>query len=43
MPPVQPGRGVVRMPPEDPGPPDEFEEEGKVVFDFGNFWFRGQK
>ena len=28
--------------PEDPGSPDEFEKEGKVLFDFGNFWFWGQ-
>jgi len=38
------GIGVVGVfVPEDPGSPDEFEKEGKVVFDFGNFWFRGQK
>jgi glutathione-independent formaldehyde dehydrogenase len=29
--------------PEDPGGPDEFERHGQVVFDYGQFWFRGQR
>ncbi|MCW3007890.1 MAG: aldehyde dehydrogenase [Solirubrobacterales bacterium] len=38
------GIGVVGVfVPEDPGSPDQFEKEGKVVFDFGMFWFKGQK
>ena len=28
--------------PQDPGGPDEFAKRGQVVFDFGEFWFRGQ-
>jgi glutathione-independent formaldehyde dehydrogenase len=28
--------------PEDPGGPDEFEKQGKLVFDFGMMWFKGQ-
>jgi glutathione-independent formaldehyde dehydrogenase len=38
------GIGVVGVfVPQDPGSPDEFEKEGKVVFDFGMFWFKGQQ
>jgi glutathione-independent formaldehyde dehydrogenase len=29
--------------PQDPGSPDELETEGKIAFDFGEHWFRGQK
>jgi threonine dehydrogenase-like Zn-dependent dehydrogenase len=29
--------------PQDPGGPDEFAKHGEVVFDFGLFWFKGQK
>ncbi|MEX0153054.1 glutathione-independent formaldehyde dehydrogenase [Microbacterium sp. LMI1-1-1.1] len=29
--------------PQDPGGPDELAKQGKVAFDFGEFWFRGQK
>jgi glutathione-independent formaldehyde dehydrogenase len=29
--------------PQDPGSPDPLEKEGKVAFDFGEHWFRGQK
>ncbi|WP_308798826.1 MDR/zinc-dependent alcohol dehydrogenase-like family protein [Agromyces silvae] len=29
--------------PEDPGAADELAKQGKVAFDFGEFWFRGQK
>jgi glutathione-independent formaldehyde dehydrogenase len=29
--------------PEDPGGSDEFAKHGEVVFDFGMFWFRGQR
>jgi glutathione-independent formaldehyde dehydrogenase len=28
--------------PQDPNAPDEFEKQGKVPFDFGMFWFKGQ-
>jgi glutathione-independent formaldehyde dehydrogenase len=38
------GIGVVGVfVPQDPGAPDDLEKEGKVVFDFGMFWFKGQK
>ncbi|WP_445149532.1 glutathione-independent formaldehyde dehydrogenase [Baekduia sp. Peel2402] len=38
------GIGVVGVyVPEDPGSPDDFEKEGKIVFDFGMMWFKGQK
>jgi glutathione-independent formaldehyde dehydrogenase len=37
------GIGVVGVfVPEDPGGPDEFEKQGKLVFDFGMMWFKGQ-
>ena len=37
------GIGVVGIfLPEDPGSPDELEKQGKIAFDFGNFWFKGQ-
>ncbi|MGW6442284.1 glutathione-independent formaldehyde dehydrogenase [Lentzea sp. NPDC055074] len=29
--------------PQDPGGPDELAQQGKVRFDFGNFWFKGQQ
>ena len=29
--------------PQDPGGPDELAQQGAVAFDFGEFWFRGQK
>ncbi len=29
--------------PEDPGAHDELEKEGKIAFDFGEFWFKGQR
>jgi glutathione-independent formaldehyde dehydrogenase len=29
--------------PQDPGAPDELSKQGKAAFDFGEFWFRGQK
>ena len=29
--------------PEDPGAEDELEKEGKLAFDFGEFWFKGQR
>jgi glutathione-independent formaldehyde dehydrogenase len=29
--------------PQDPGASDELAKQGKVAFDFGEFWFRGQK
>jgi glutathione-independent formaldehyde dehydrogenase len=29
--------------PEDPGAEDELEKEGKIAFDFGEFWFKGQR
>jgi glutathione-independent formaldehyde dehydrogenase len=29
--------------PQDPGGPDELAQRGAVAFDFGEFWFRGQK
>jgi glutathione-independent formaldehyde dehydrogenase len=29
--------------PEDPGAEDELEQEGKLAFDFGEFWFKGQR
>ncbi len=28
---------------EDPNAPDDLQKEGKMAFDFGNFWFKGQK
>jgi threonine dehydrogenase-like Zn-dependent dehydrogenase len=35
--------GVVGVyPPEDPGSPDQLFQQGKVAFDFGAFWTRGQ-
>ena len=38
------GIGVVGVfLPEDPGAHDELAKEGKLAFDFGNFWFKGQK
>jgi glutathione-independent formaldehyde dehydrogenase len=37
------GIGVVGVfVPEDPGGPDDFEKQGKLVFDFGMMWFKGQ-
>jgi glutathione-independent formaldehyde dehydrogenase len=37
------GIGVVGVfVPQDPGSPDDLEKEGKVAFDFGMFWFKGQ-
>jgi glutathione-independent formaldehyde dehydrogenase len=29
--------------PEDPGAEDELEQQGKLAFDFGEFWFKGQR
>jgi threonine dehydrogenase-like Zn-dependent dehydrogenase len=29
--------------PQDPGGPDELSQQGKARFDFGNFWFKGQR
>lgn len=29
--------------PQDPGSPDPLGKQGQVAFDFGEFWFRGQK
>jgi glutathione-independent formaldehyde dehydrogenase len=38
------GMGVVGVyVPQDPGGPDDFEKDGKIVFDFGMMWFKGQK
>jgi len=38
------GIGVVGVfLPQDPGAHDEFAKEGKLAFDFGNFWFKGQR
>jgi glutathione-independent formaldehyde dehydrogenase len=38
------GIGVVGVyVPQDPGGPDELEKDGKIVFDFGMMWFKGQK
>ena len=38
------GIGVVGVfLPEDPGAKDDLAKEGKLAFDFGNFWFKGQK
>jgi glutathione-independent formaldehyde dehydrogenase len=38
------GIGVVGVfVPQDPGGPDELAKQGEVVFDFGLFWFKGQK
>jgi glutathione-independent formaldehyde dehydrogenase len=37
------GIGVVGVfLPQDPGAPDELAKEGKIAFDYGNFWFKGQ-
>jgi threonine dehydrogenase-like Zn-dependent dehydrogenase len=38
------GIGVVGVfIPEDPGSPEKLAEEGKIVFNFGHFWFKGQR
>lgn len=38
------GIGVVGVyVPEDPNSPDDYEKDGKIVFDFGMMWFKGQK
>ncbi len=38
------GIGVVGVfLPQDPGAKDELAKEGKLAFDFGNFWFKGQR
>jgi len=38
------GIGVVGVfLPQDPGAKDALAKEGKIAFDFGNFWFKGQK
>ena len=38
------GIGVVGVfLPQDPGAHDALAKEGKLAFDFGNFWFKGQK
>jgi threonine dehydrogenase-like Zn-dependent dehydrogenase len=38
------GIGVVGVyVPEDPGGPDDFEQDGRIVFDFGMMWFKGQR
>jgi glutathione-independent formaldehyde dehydrogenase len=29
--------------PQDPGGPDELAKQGEVAFDFGKFWFKGQR
>jgi glutathione-independent formaldehyde dehydrogenase len=37
------GIGVVGVyVPQDPGGPDDLEREGKIAFDFGMMWFKGQ-
>jgi glutathione-independent formaldehyde dehydrogenase len=37
------GIGVVGVfLPEDPGAQDDLAKEGKIVFDYGQFWFKGQ-
>jgi threonine dehydrogenase-like Zn-dependent dehydrogenase len=37
------GIGVVGVfVPEDPNGPDKLEKQGKMAFDFGKFWFKGQ-
>lgn len=38
------GLGIVGVfVPEDPGSPDKLAKEGKLAFDFGTFWMKGQK
>lgn len=38
------GIGVVGVYlPEDPGSPDKLGKKGQIAFDFGTFWFKGQK
>jgi threonine dehydrogenase-like Zn-dependent dehydrogenase len=38
------GIGVVGVfVPQDPGAEDELAKEGKLAFDFGQFWFKGQR
>lgn len=38
------GIGVVGVfVPQDPGAPDDLAKEGKMAFDFGSFWFKGQQ
>ncbi len=38
------GIGVIGVfVPEDPGAKDKLAKEGKIAFDLGNFWFKGQK
>jgi glutathione-independent formaldehyde dehydrogenase len=38
------GIGVIGVfVPEDPGAKDKLAKEGKLAFDFGTFWFKGQK
>ncbi|WP_428485398.1 glutathione-independent formaldehyde dehydrogenase [Rhodopila sp.] len=38
------GIGVVGVfVPQDPGGPDELAKQGKMAFDFGAFWFKGQQ
>ena len=38
------GIGVVGVfLPQDPGAHDDLAKEGKLAFDFGNFWFKGQR
>jgi len=38
------GIGVVGVfIPEDPGAPTEMSKEGQIAFDFGMFWFKGQR
>jgi threonine dehydrogenase-like Zn-dependent dehydrogenase len=29
--------------PQDPGASDSLAKKGEIAFDFGNFWFKGQK
>lgn len=38
------GIGVIGVfVPQDPGAPDELAKQGKMAFDFGAFWFKGQQ
>ena len=38
------GIGVVGVfIPKDPGSPDPLEQQGKIAFDWGMFWFKGQR
>jgi len=38
------GIGVVGVfVPEDPGAQDELAKQGQIAFDFGSFWFKGER